>query len=72
MKRGPIDVMKMVTLLFAGIQHWWEEWVLPPKKTLYSPTQQKKKEKRRPSNIAMNIITVTEVKILLERKGGIG
>lgn len=66
MKWGPIVVMKMVTLLFAGIQHWWEEWVLPKRPLLPLP------KKRRPSNIAMNIITVIEIKILLERKGGIG
>lgn len=41
MKRGPTDVMKMVTLLFAGIQHWWEEWVLP-KRPLLPPPQKKK------------------------------
>lgn len=41
MKRGPTDVMKMVTLLFTGIQHWWEEWVLPKRPLLPPP---KKKE----------------------------
>lgn len=40
MKREPIDVMKMVTLPLAGIQHWWEEWVLP-KRPLYPPPKKK-------------------------------
>lgn len=51
LKRGPIDVMKMVTLLFAGIQHWWEEWVLPQKKPFTPPHNKKRKKKEGPATL---------------------